>query len=268
MRSGSTLATSLFAGHGIFMHHDHTASLAWEHMWEESRRGRCIVIATVRNPFAQWASLAYMRIVELGKAAFTPGSVATNGTLLAAISTFLRNGLQHCNCSLPLHMRRTKYGPKLRAFNRCSFDKKRYEFCNTAFWSKNFNAVTGHDVLRVAPEIRQTGHALLRERPPQKPCSALVLRYEDHDRWVGWVCDALRELDRDFVCHFDAERTHHQRISAADDVLNNYNWSDSELQLGISSEHMHFYTPAERLGFLSQLTSPAAKHAMKMSMPT
>jgi hypothetical protein len=275
--TGSTLTASVLADMSLLINHaslrdhssveldntgghQHTASKVVRVMRKDLMRkdlaggssgsDTCVVVTSVRNPFAQLRSVL-----------------------------FRRSPTSESHAREMLHARLAACAGCTQGALDCAFFNKANEHCNFNFWSTSFPWATGADLsnARVAGRLVEDKRVLLRPSPPARPCAIFMSRYEEITQLPKMLCDALRSLEPSVGCVTEPRI----RRSAApqpgrpcDETFENYSqvcesgfeerfdWTHAEIEMISRSEHMLFYSAEERLSFLARLSSRAARHPL------
>ena len=237
-----------------------------------SKRQQCLVVSNVRSPFAQAVSLLFTRPPEdpdrdrdweehsargkVGESDF----VMRNATRFSTYSQSLHQHLAECDCSKKgIEIHKGRVHPSRTG--RCAGGDKAYEFCNMHFWTGSWRQVTGHNLLEHSSQLTRDKYLLL---PPTSaeinPCSTLVLRYEDNERWPAFLCESVMRLVPSARCNSSevARVIHSTRAKPSETAafLRAFEWNMHELKLFSESEHMQFYSADERRALFANLTLP------------
>ena len=278
-RVGSTLLFSMAKAAGLSAAHDHEqtklmnklSTFTQGSLLNDTERQRCLVVSNVRSPFAQAVSLFFTRLPDdpdrdRAWEEYSAGKVGAwdfvmrNATRFNIYSQILHRHLAECDCSkkgAEVHYGRV-YPSRT---GRCSGTNKGYEFCNMQFWTGSWRQVTGHNLLEHSAQLIRDKYLLL---PPTRaevnPCSALVLRYEDNQRWPEFLCESVMKLVPSARCNSSqvARLIHSPRAKPSETgaFLRAFKWNMHELNLFSESEHMRFYSTGERRALFANLTLP------------
>ena len=290
-RTGSTTAFDVAAKMGMHLEvHGHQALKIIAQIQNVTQRGdTCVIVTQVRNPIPQARSLLFTRGAqtqnETDARAYLHRRLAEckgceSGALPCAA---FDKGSPDPTCPVR---------PPYDFSSKCNVGN---EFCNFNFWSSTFAWVSGVDVfdpeLRIPQRLIEDKFFFVRPKPPKRPCAVFMTRFEEIGRFPDLFCASMKHLDPSLLCLGErnndtskgamrkAKRAPLPCTPGADGVPyqvvgkgnithttacepgfeQRFDWTVDELQMMLTSEHMLFYTAAERHKFLANLSSPAAR---------
>ena len=232
---GSESTVDLFHRLGFHTEHEHQVKKVRAVIQKaHQRHEKCLLVTSTRNPLKQQVS----SLLQYGVShPLSPVRNWTSSGNYTQLSRELHKRLSMCNCSQRLPH---------SSFSVCAFSTKSVvpDFipyhCNMRFFSESFRAVSGIDLLSVAPQVKQHRYALIAANPTRaRPYATLIMRLEDATTWPLIICSILPDVLHCSSTIRSVETVNSRSQSSL--LFEHMTWTHQEHQLLMNYSDMSFF---------------------------